>query len=96
MKATITGFINFRKESWDATNFHGMYFHGQEMTDCGYVTVMPYSVEVDVPDDFNPIYGQVQALEKAKREIKAKFAMDLMRIEDSISKLTCISMDEPA
>ena len=96
MKVQIEGFINYRKENYDHKDFHGMHFHHHDMSEFGYVTVMPFSFEVEVPDNFNPIPAQVAALEKQKRELKANFAMELMHIEDSISKLTCITNEVEA
>ena len=60
------------------------------------MTVGPVTIEFEVPDDFNPIPGQVANLQAKARELKAKFAKDMMEIEDSISKLTCIEMSVPA
>ena len=96
MKIQIQGFINYKKDTYNPTNVHGMHFYPCDMSDFGYVAVMPCSFEVDIPDNFNPIPAQVAMLEKQKRELQAKFAVELMHIEDSISKLTCISMDEPS
>ena len=96
MKIQIKGFINYKRDDYDPKNLHGMHFYPCDMSEFGYVAVMPCSFEVEIPDNFNPITAQVAILEKQKRELQAKFAVELMHIEDGISKLTCISMDEPS
>ena len=63
-----------------------------EMQNYGYVTVCPHNIEIEIPDDFNPIPGQVANLQAKALQLKAEFAKNMMEIEDSISKLTCIEM----
>lgn len=89
MKVTIKGFIHYRKDDWCVFNDYQIYPY--ESSHSGAVCVCPVSVEVEIPDDFNPITAQVAALENEKRVIKAVFAKNLMALEDSISKLTCIT-----
>lgn len=62
------------------------------------VFVQQVAVTFDAPDNFNPIPGRVAALENQKRQLKAVFAKSLMEIEDSISKLTCLTneVSQPA
>lgn len=91
MKVQETGFILYKKERWETQG--KFMFKPWEHPESGYVTVCPHTIEFEVPDDFNPIPGQVAILEAKAKELKAKFAKDMMEIEDSISKLTCISME---
>ena len=95
MKITIKGFVHYRKEEeWTGYGNYRIFPYKSEYD--GAVYIAPCSVEVEIPDDFNPIPAQVAALEKEKRELQAKFAKELMDIDDRISKLTCITMDEPS
>ncbi len=90
MKETIKGYLHYstKKHTGDA----GFEFWPHSMGNTvGLVFLHEMDVEIDVPDDFNPIPGQVEALEKKKRQLKAEFARQMMEIEDSISKLLCIT-----
>lgn len=93
---TIKGFIHWKKPQWagDAEFTFNQHDYTKVDDSWGYVMVQPHEFTVEIPADFNPIPGLVSQLEAEKRLLKAKFAKDLMCIEDSISKLTCISMDE--
>ncbi|NQW80609.1 MAG: hypothetical protein HQ445_05480 [Polaromonas sp.] len=96
MKRTITGFINFKKNDYDTKEFHGMHFHACAMSEYGYVPVMPFSVDVEIPDDFNPIPTQAELIKKEIQECKAKASRDLMLLEDKLAKLLCITNEVEA
>ena len=49
------------------------------------------SVEVDIPDDFNPIPAQVAALEKSKRDAMDAYQRTVAEINDRLSKLLAIT-----
>lgn len=89
MKVTIDGFINWCPSAYAGDpEFH---FHPCDMNGySGYVMVMPYSFEVEIPDDFDPRPAQIAKLKEDRRELQAKFALDLMNIEASISKLLAL------
>lgn len=94
---TIKGFIHWKKPQWKGdTEFTFDSWDYSKINDFahGRVMVKPHEFTTDIPDNFNPIPGLVSQLETEKRLLKAKFAKDLMNIEASISKLTCIAMDE--
>jgi hypothetical protein len=95
-KHTVNGFITYEKPIWaheaivsfsscDPTNY--------EWTEA--VAVCPHSIEVDVPDDFNPTPQMVAALEEQKRQLRLKLASDLATIDDRISKLSAIAYEPP-
>lgn len=45
---------------------------------------------VEIPDDFDPIPGQVAALEEKKREALAEYQRTIAEINDLLSKLQAI------
>ena len=49
------------------------------------------SVTVEVPDDWNPIPGQVAALEREKTEALAKYQASVAQINERLSKLLAIT-----
>ena len=94
MKVTIQGFVHYKKEEHADWGEYRIFPYQTDYD--GAVYIVPCSVEVELPDDFNPIPAQVASLEKEKLEILAKSAKDVMMIDDRISRLTCITMDEPS
>lgn len=87
MKKQITGFISYQKDWRGNDTYH---FHGMEMTEYGYITVMPHSFEVDIPDDFDPRAGQVEQLQAEKQKAMADFQALVTSIDRRISELTCL------
>ena len=54
------------------------------------VFIAQRDVEVDIPDDFNPVPQQVAALEKKKLEALATYQQAVAEINDRLSKLQAI------
>lgn len=88
MKVTIKGFIHYRQEAW--TDSGAYSFMHCDMTDCGYVNVMPHEIEIEVPDDFDPRPQQVAALEAEKQKARAEFQKRVTEIDRKIQSLLAI------
>ena len=88
MKVQIKGFINYRKNEFSGEDQFA--FHGCEMNEYGYVTVMPFALEVDIPDSFDPRAAQVEMLNKEKIKLMADFQNRVTEIERKISELLCL------
>lgn len=84
MKTTINGFINFRLETYKGES--KFQFHACTMEEYGYIAVMPFSLEVDIPDEFDPRAKMVEVLQKKKREAMADFQKRITDIDAQISK----------
>lgn len=91
MKTTITGVITYKKSLYE----EGEDFHFQhcEMKDYGYITVMPHSIEVEIPDDFDPRACQVDLLKAEKVKLIAAFQKRCTEIERQISELTALTFE---
>lgn len=90
-KYTVEGFITYEKQSWrDKPDISWSVYDptGKDWTDA--VAVCAHSIEVEVPDDFNPVPQMVAALEEQKRQERLKLAQKLAELDEKISKLTCI------
>jgi hypothetical protein len=87
MKKQIEGFILYKK---DYSHKTGFLFSGYEMKEYGYITVMPYTLDVDIPDDFDPRGKQVEMLKAEKQKAMADFQNRVTEIERKISELTCL------
>ena len=84
MKIAIEGFINYKP----ATYKGGIEFsfHMAMMENYGYVTVMPFAIEVDIPAEFDPREKMVEILNAKKREVMADFQKRITEIDAQISK----------
>ena len=92
MKVTINGFLFYRTDSWLGQKFD---FSAIDMSTMeGWIMVRPHSIEVDIPDDFNPIPGQLAALEKEKAKVRADFNQRIAELNDKIGKLQALTFDE--
>ena len=54
------------------------------------VVVAEHQIEVEVPDDFDPRPGIVEALKEQKKQEQAKFALRVKEIYDRIKSLLAI------
>ena len=89
MQVTINGHIFLLKRQWQEKGSFTFADTGMDQFP-EYIKVMPHSFTVEVPDDFDPIPGQVAAIKKQQQELKAAFAKKMMELEDDLSKLLCI------
>ena len=88
MKTQINGFILLRSDADRSSQ--RFTWAGCEMTQHGYVTVMPHSIEVDIPDDFDPRAQQVEMLKAEKQKAMADFQALVTSIDRKISELTAL------
>ena len=94
MKVTIKGFIHYRKQAWMDSGSYS--FMPCDMTECGYVNVMPHEIAVEVPDDFDPRPHQVAALIAEKQKARADFQARVTEIDRQIQSLLAIEHEVPA
>ena len=88
MKVTIKGFINYKKDGWREGNDY--HFYKYDMSEHGYVTVMPHEIEVEIPDDFDPRPHQVAAFIAEKQKARADFLKRVTEIDRQIQSLLAI------
>ena len=56
------------------------------------VIVAEHSIEVEVPDNFDPRPHQIAALKEKKKLLEAQFAASVKKINDRIQSLLAIEM----
>jgi hypothetical protein len=90
----------FMSHAW-AANYMGKEWHPDiwgckvdEAPDRVYIGEQ--AIEVDIPDDFNPVPAQVRALEELKAEEVKKHVIRMAEINEQLSKLLCITNDAVA
>jgi hypothetical protein len=90
-KHTVKGFITYEKLPHQRKPTISFYNFKPNADYFQYVTVVAeHTIEVEVPDDFNPVPGMVAALEEKKRLLRLKLAEELMVLDEQISKLQAI------
>lgn len=90
-KHIVEGFITYEAHSWTTTPT--ISWSTYDPTDADWteaVAVRPHSIEVEVPDDFNPVPQMIAALDEQKRQARLQLAQKLAEIDEKISKLQCI------
>ena len=56
----------------------------------GHVWIREHSIEVDVPDNFDPRPSMVEALRKEKERIRAEFAAKVTELDKQINNLLAL------
>lgn len=89
MKVKIDGYIAARKEVWDVDVRYS--FFSCDMSDHGYVTVMPHSIEIDIPNSFNMDAAMIDLLMKKKEKLLNEFNKRIEEINEEISKYSALT-----
>lgn len=93
----VPGFLYLRNCRWSGEETYG--FHTVEMDKCEggeYITIKPFTLEFDLPDDFDPRGKKIEALKAAKQQLRAAFSARCTEIERQISKLQSIELEVTA
>lgn len=97
MKKTITQYLymdfwytpDFSRQEWTpAVRSH------KWASDEKQIYIGPIQIEVEIPDDFNPVPQQVAALEKKKAEALAAYQATVAEINERLSKLQAIAFED--
>lgn len=89
-KHTIDGFITWRHTAWMDHPEVGFLTYDPRNFDHDCVAIRPHSIEVEVPDDFDPRPAQVAALREKREKAAATFSAYVAEIDASIAKLLAI------
>ena len=85
---SVKGFISLGIADWDgkdAYTFTTFKYEGAER-----VLVMPYTLEFELPDGFDPRGAQVEMLKAEKKKAMADFQALVTSIDRKISELTAL------
>ena len=93
MKVTIPGFIAYRKNNYDEQCYH---FHACKMEEYGYITIQPHTLEVEIPDGFDPTAQEVAALEEEKRRVHAAYQARVTEIDRQIQNRLALTNEVAA
>lgn len=95
-KISIPGFIHAKpayewEDDSDVVDGHRMSYSSiEDMSEYGYVTVCPHTLEFDMPEGWDPRAQQIEALKAQKEKLHREFSESVMRIDAQISRLQAI------
>lgn len=93
MKVKVTAHVYYNRYQWqDKGQFEVFTF---KVDDTEYRTYIDeQEIEIEVPDNYDPRAQQIAALQKQKQKVMADFQVTVNKINNQISKLQCIEMNE--
>lgn len=80
----IEGFIHLTP--WDAWYFAPF----EDMSEQGFVLLRPWTIETEVPYNFDPTSARIASLEKKRKALQDKFIEENAKIAEEIKKLQAI------
>lgn len=93
MKVKVTAHVHYNKYQWeDKGEFEVFNFKLDDTESRTYIDEQ--EIEIEVPDNYDPRAQQIAALQKQKQRVMADFQVTVEKINEQISKLQCIEMNE--
>lgn len=90
-KHTVKGYITFKPAEFDFEQDRVGFVDFKPTGATGWgVLVREHTIEVELPDDFNPRAAQITALEEQREALRAQFAKSIRELDEQISKLQAI------
>ena len=90
MKIPLEIFVIWEHEEWmDAPQFSA-WSCDVSKTNPSYALVTTATVEVEIPDDFDPVPQRIATLKNERQRILAEAEVKANNIEDQIRRLLCI------
>jgi len=90
MKVTVKGVLHYQKNSYDDHPYYTIWRSDMSSMGPEYVPIKEVEIDLEIPDGFNPIPQQVDALRKKKKEVMAESERKLNDLEGQIQSLLCI------
>lgn len=99
MKLSIEGWVHAKQDRYNARELIYVFFEGKEPwtgTEGEYIAVCPYTIEFDLPADFDPRAKQIEALEIERTKLQAAFQARITEINAQIQSLLAIENNPTA
>lgn len=97
MKKVIKGFVTYTHDKYNPADREFDFFTFDPRKSKNWpdtVVVCEHSIEIEVPDDFDPRPGLIAALKEKERKARADFEALCTDIRRQISQYEAIGMDE--
>lgn len=96
-KHTVNGALYLYVSKYSMPDRPVYHFHaGQDLDGDSFVKIVDHSFVIEIPEDFDPVPGQIAALNEKKRLLRVKLADELREIDDRLSKLQAITFEPEA
>jgi hypothetical protein len=93
-KHTVTGALYLYTPERAYTDKPIYHFNASPILDSATFTkIVDHSFDIEIPEDFDPIPGQLAALNEKKRQLRLKLAAELADLDDRISKLSALTFE---
>ena len=93
MKLSIEGWVHAKHDRYNPRELIYVFFEGSKPwngTENEYIPVCAYTIEFDLPEDFDPRAKQIEALEKERTKLQAAFQARITEINAQIQSLLAI------
>jgi len=102
MKISIPGFIHAQRvqdrEFLEMANIVGKhrfsFFLGDDVRYMNYTPVCPYTLNFEIPDNWNPVTDEIAILEKARDQLQKEYKRKNTEITNKIAKYLSIEYEE--
>lgn len=96
-KAKVNVFMEYEwTEDYKSKEWRPTIWRSRVEDDPTRVWISEQEIEIDVPDDFNPVPKIVASLEEEKRKALADYQRRVAEINEQLSKLLALPMAEAA
>lgn len=86
----ITGHIYAVKEPWETELRYTFYTFSPEYAGSNCIHVCPHKLVVELPDTFNPVTAEVEAIDREIDKVEAESGAHIKRLKDRKANLLCI------
>lgn len=90
MNVTVKGILHWTKQQWETDPQYQIFRCDMSDVSPEYIAIKPVNIELEIPDDFDPVPRQIEALKAKKQEILADAQFKANNIEEQIQRLLCI------
>jgi hypothetical protein len=90
MKTTIKGYVLWVNDSWMKEPHFELWPSDVSRCSPNKAFIKEQDFEVEIPDDFDPVPGQIDALREKQTELRAEMQVKLNNLEEQIQRLLCI------
>jgi hypothetical protein len=93
-KHTVNGALYLYTPERSYTDKPIYHFNAERnLTSESFTKIVDHSFDIEIPEDFDPIPGQLAALNEKKRLLRLKLASELADLDDRISKLSALTFE---
>jgi hypothetical protein len=90
MQITMTQFVHYKRDEFTGKATYALFNFDASSSCMGYVKICESDVTFEIPDNFNPVAAQIEALSAEEAKVRKEFNDRISAIKEQISKLQCL------